>query len=137
MIDYNIGVQYCCDFHYRWAIIKDEAVYQKMLTYLDLNTMGVSREAQLRALKLLNVVLEGGGKEIFQFGYTTMRDRWIRLKQILSQSTRFSLQKLSPQYCSFFKRVRDPSPGICHLRKMLERWKFFQNIIIIMVCHAY
>ncbi|CAL0328560.1 unnamed protein product [Lupinus luteus] len=94
-----------------WAIIKDEEVYLKMLTYVQLNTMGISREAQLRALKLLDVVLEREGREIFEFGYKIMRDRWMRLKKVLSKSTRFSLQKLSPQYCSFFKRVRDPSPA--------------------------
>ncbi|TKY46072.1 Tryptophan aminotransferase-related protein 4 [Spatholobus suberectus] len=99
-----------------WAIIKDEEVYQKMLTYLQLNTMGVSRDAQLRVLKLLDVVLEGDGKEIFQFAYSTMRDRWIRLTQIISESKRFSLQKLSPQYCTFFKRVRDPSPAYAWLK---------------------
>jgi len=75
--------------------------------------MGVSRDVQLRVLKLLDVATEGDGKEIFQFTYSTMRDRWIRLKQIIYKSKRFSLQKLSPQYCTFFKRVRDPSPGKC------------------------
>ena len=73
--------------------------------------MGVSRDAQLRALKLLDVVLEEDGKEIFEFGHTTMRKRWMRLREIISQSKHFSLQKLTPQYCSFFKRVKDPSPG--------------------------
>ncbi|XP_017439181.1 tryptophan aminotransferase-related protein 4 isoform X2 [Vigna angularis] len=100
-----------------WAIIKDEAVYKKMLTYLDMDTMGVSREAQLRCLKLLNVVLEGDdGKEIFKFAYSTMRHRWIRLKEIIGKSKRFSLQKLSSQYCTFLKRDRDPSPAYAWLK---------------------
>ncbi|KAG4939507.1 hypothetical protein JHK86_045648 [Glycine max] len=99
-----------------WAIIKDEAVYQTMLTYLQLNTFGVSRDAQLRALKLLDVVLEGDGKELFQFAYSTLKDRWRRLKQIISESKRFSLQNLSPQYCTFFKRVKDPSPAYAWLK---------------------
>ena len=87
-----------------------------MLTYLDMNTMGVSREAQLRALKLLNVVLEEDDeKDIFKFAYSTMRNRWIKLKETISESKRFSLQKLSPQYCTFFKRERDPSPGKCQI----------------------
>ncbi|RDX93244.1 Tryptophan aminotransferase-related protein 4, partial [Mucuna pruriens] len=95
-----------------WAIIKDEAIYQKMLTYLELNTVGVSRDTQLRALKLLDVVLEevDGRETIFQFAYTIMKDRWARLKQIISKSKHFSLQKHSSHYCTFFKRVRDPSP---------------------------
>ncbi|KAG4939508.1 hypothetical protein JHK82_045232 [Glycine max] len=99
-----------------WAIVKDEAVYEKMLTYMDMNTMGVSREAQLRALKLLDVALEGDGKEIFQFAYSTMRDRWIRLKEIISKTKRFSLQKISSQYCTFFKRDRDASPAYAWLK---------------------
>ncbi|XP_054799250.1 tryptophan aminotransferase-related protein 4-like [Prosopis cineraria] len=99
-----------------WALVKDEAVYQKMLTYLDLNTMGISRESQLRALKLLDVLLESDGKEIFKFGYSTMKNRWIRLTQTLSSSKRFSLQKLTPHYCSFFKRVRDPTPAYAWLK---------------------
>jgi len=79
---------------------------------MDINTIGVSRDAQLRALKLLNVVLEGDdGKEIFKFAYSTMKDRWTKLKETISKSKRFSLQKLSPQYCTFFKMERDPSPG--------------------------
>ncbi|KAI4346547.1 hypothetical protein L6164_007436 [Bauhinia variegata] len=99
-----------------WAIIKDADVYERMLTYLTVNTIGVSRDAQLRALKLLNVVVEGEGREIFEFGYTTMRDRWIRLKNVLSKSKRFSLQKLSSQYCSFFQRTRDPSTAYAWLK---------------------
>ncbi|KAK7277394.1 hypothetical protein RIF29_18545 [Crotalaria pallida] len=94
-----------------WAIIKDNAVYQKMLNYIGLTTVGVSREAQLRAIELLNVVLEGDGRNLFDFGYETMRNRWTRLQEVLSKSKRFSLQKLSPNYCSFYKRVREPSPA--------------------------
>ncbi|XLT95831.1 hypothetical protein HN873_017493 [Arachis hypogaea] len=75
-------IYYWC--HYIWAIVKDEGVYKKMEEYIQINTMGVSREAQLRALKLLNVVLEGNAKPFFQFGYATMRYRWTRLKQVLS-----------------------------------------------------
>ncbi|XP_027358915.1 tryptophan aminotransferase-related protein 4-like [Abrus precatorius] len=99
-----------------WAIVKDEAVYQNMLTYVRFNTIGVSHDAQLRALKLLDMAIEGDGKEIFQFSYPIMRDRWIRLKQVISKSRRYSLQKLSARYCNFFKMVRDPSPAYAWLK---------------------
>ncbi|KAK4280139.1 hypothetical protein QN277_011802 [Acacia crassicarpa] len=100
-----------------WALVKDESVYEKMLTYLELNTMGVSRDSQLRALKILDVVLEeGDGTEIFKFGYSTMKNRWMRLKHTLSKSNRFSLQKLTPQYCSFYKRVRELTPAYAWLK---------------------
>ncbi|MED6197009.1 hypothetical protein PIB30_052750 [Stylosanthes scabra] len=112
-----------------WGIIKDKEVYEKMLTYLDLSTMGISRDSQLRALKLLNVVLEGDGKQIFQFAYSTMRNRWTRLNQIISKSKRFSLQKLSPQYCTFFKRVRALSPAYAWLKCEREEDKNCSKIL--------
>ncbi|GLT65407.1 hypothetical protein SLA2020_378430 [Shorea laevis] len=95
-----------------WAIIKDKAVYERMTTYMDLNTIGVSRDSQLRALKLLKVVLKDGGRGIFEFGFQTMRDRWEQLRNTLFKSERFSLQKFDePQYCTFFQKVRGTSPA--------------------------
>ncbi|KAK3009562.1 hypothetical protein RJ639_013539 [Escallonia herrerae] len=94
-----------------WALVKDEAVYQQILKYTDENCFGVSRDVQLRALKLLKVVLEGEGREIFGFAHKTMSDRWEKLSEALSSSKCFSIQDLAPQYCSFFQRVRGPSPA--------------------------
>ncbi|XP_015886333.2 tryptophan aminotransferase-related protein 4-like isoform X1 [Ziziphus jujuba] len=99
-----------------WAVIKDETIYQRMTMYIGVNTMGVPREAQLRALKLINVVLQGRGREIFEFGYKTLSNRWENLSQTLSVSTRFSLQKIGDQYCRFFHKVRKPSPAYAWLR---------------------
>lgn len=96
---------------YRWAVIKDEAVYERMSSYVKVNTIGISRDAQLRALKLVKVVMEGSGREIFEFGHTTMKNRWEKLSSVLSVSNRFSLQEIAPQYCSFFRTVRSASPG--------------------------
>ncbi|KAI4346546.1 hypothetical protein L6164_007435 [Bauhinia variegata] len=113
-----------------WAVIKDEAVYQRMIAYTTLNTMGVSRDAQLRVLKLLNFVLEEEeGRELFQFGYKTMTDRWIKLKEILSLSKRFSLQQIAPQYCSFFQKIREPSPAYAWLKCEREEDKDCYRIL--------
>ncbi|TKY45999.1 Tryptophan aminotransferase-related protein 4 [Spatholobus suberectus] len=99
-----------------WAIIKDEAVYKRMLTYMDLSTYGVSRETQLRVLKLLKVVLSGNGRAIYEFGYNTMKNRWTRLSKVLAQSKRFSTQNLKPQYCSFSQQIRTPYPAFAWLK---------------------
>ncbi|KAL3504585.1 hypothetical protein ACH5RR_034426 [Cinchona calisaya] len=99
-----------------WAIIKDEDVYERMVTYMDRAEIGISRDAQLRALKLLKVMLKDDGREIFDFGYKRMRDRWKRLNQIISLSKRFSLQEISPQYCNFLNKIRDPSPAYAWLK---------------------
>ncbi|XP_058188826.1 tryptophan aminotransferase-related protein 3-like isoform X1 [Rhododendron vialii] len=107
-----------------WAVVKDEAVYQRIVWYMILSEMGVSRDAQLRALKLLKVVLEEGeGNEIFEFAYQTMRKRWERLSRVISMSNRFSIQEIPPQFCTFFQKVRGPSPEIpvriLHISKQL------------------
>ncbi|QCD98570.1 U3 small nucleolar RNA-associated protein 4 [Vigna unguiculata] len=92
--------------------------------------MGVSREAQLRALKLFDVVLEGDdGKEIFKFAYSTMRHRWTKLKETISKSKRFSLQKLSSQYCTFFQRERELSPAYAWLKCEREEDKNCYEIL--------
>lgn len=94
-----------------WAFIRNEEVYQRMNMYLQLNMMGVSRDTQLRAMKLLKVIIEDGGREIFEFGYKTMTKRWDRLRKTLSMSNRFSLQKVPPENCTYFQKVREPTPA--------------------------
>ncbi|XP_030544150.1 tryptophan aminotransferase-related protein 3-like [Rhodamnia argentea] len=94
-----------------WALIRDEDVYQRMNWYVQVNTMGVSRDTQLRALKLLKVLIEDGGREIFEFGYKMMTKRWDRLRKTMSVTNRFSLQKIPPENCTFFQKVREPTPA--------------------------
>lgn len=78
---------------------------------MSLSTYGVPRETQLRVLKLLKVALEREGKEMFDFGYKTMGNRWRKLSETMSMSKRFSIQELEPKRCSFHQKVREPSPG--------------------------
>ncbi|KAG0480621.1 hypothetical protein HPP92_011479 [Vanilla planifolia] len=101
-----------------WALVKDEKVYQKMIQYMQVNTMGASRDTQLRVLKLLKVILAKVGTEgdIFKYGYEMLSERWRMLNNIISSSKRFSLQNLSPQYCTYFQRIRDPSPAYAWLK---------------------
>ncbi|CAA7397217.1 unnamed protein product [Spirodela intermedia] len=96
-----------------WALIKDVKVYNKILQYIDTDTLGISRETQLRALKVLKQTISQIKKseDMFRFGYSQIRNRWIKLNAIVSSSDRFSLQKLSPEYCNYFRTTRDPSPA--------------------------
>ncbi|XWS21818.1 hypothetical protein CRYUN_Cryun30bG0087800 [Craigia yunnanensis] len=98
-----------------WAVIKDETVFNRMITHMHLNSNGVSQDSQLRAFKLLKAVLEEG-TEIFDFAYQTMKTRWERLSRTLSLSNRFSLQKIYPQYCTFYNKVRELSPAYAWLK---------------------
>ncbi|XP_043719975.1 tryptophan aminotransferase-related protein 4-like [Telopea speciosissima] len=112
-----------------WALIKDAMVYERMTTYLKLNTLGVSHETQVRALELLKVVLEDEGKALFEFGHKAIADRWEKLNKIISQSKRFSLQKFSPQYCTYLQDVHRPSPAYAWLKCEMEEYQECHKVL--------
>eukprot|EP00268_Persea_americana_P062495 TRINITY_DN8016_c0_g1_i3.p1 TRINITY_DN8016_c0_g1~~TRINITY_DN8016_c0_g1_i3.p1 ORF type:complete len:465 (-),score=70.10 TRINITY_DN8016_c0_g1_i3:201-1595(-) len=112
-----------------WALIKDEEVYNSMKYYATLNTLGFSHESQLRALKLLKVVLQGRGSDMFEFGFTTLSDRWRKLSSSFSLSKRFSLQKIAPRYCTYFQRIREPSPGYAWLKCEMEEDEDCESVL--------
>jgi hypothetical protein len=88
-------------------------VAQRALDYVSNSNMGASRDTQLRMLGIVRFMLANlhGKDDIFGFGYDVMRSRWLRLSAVVSRSRRISLQKIKPQYCTYFNRVREPSPG--------------------------
>ncbi|KAK3161770.1 hypothetical protein QOZ80_1BG0081180 [Eleusine coracana subsp. coracana] len=97
-----------------WALIRDARVAKRAYDYLEQTSYGVSRDTQLRMLGIVKIVLANLNvvdKDIFAFGHDVMRTRWRRLNAAVSRSRRFSLQKIRPQYCTYFKRVRAPSPA--------------------------
>ncbi|KAF7847195.1 hypothetical protein BT93_L3241 [Corymbia citriodora subsp. variegata] len=40
-----------------------------------------------------------------------MTKRWAKLRKTLSMSNRFSLQKVPPENCTYFQKVREPTPA--------------------------
>uniref|UniRef100_A0A0E0C724 Alliinase C-terminal domain-containing protein n=1 Tax=Oryza meridionalis TaxID=40149 RepID=A0A0E0C724_9ORYZ len=96
-----------------WALVRDEKVARRAISYIEESTVGTSRETQLRVLKILKVILANlhGKEDIFAFGYDVMSSRWRRLNAVVSRSTRISLQKMPPQYCTYFNRIKEPSPA--------------------------
>lgn len=117
-----------------WAIIKDFALYEKMLLSVRLNSVGVSHESQLRAAQLLRSVREGYSKAanpalgrlpmeyaaqqlIFHYGHTKIRNRWDRMIRVFQGSDRFRIeQDFEPNYCNFFKEIVQPGPAFAWIR---------------------
>ncbi|TVU35302.1 hypothetical protein EJB05_17186, partial [Eragrostis curvula] len=60
---------------------------------------------------ILRLTRAHGEEDIFAFGHDVMRSRWRRLNAVVSRSRRISLQKIPPQFCTYFKRIRVPSPA--------------------------
>ncbi|XP_076932147.1 tryptophan aminotransferase-related protein 4-like [Bidens hawaiensis] len=99
-----------------WAIIKDKDVYEKFLTYASVASAGVSRDTQLRVLKILKLIVEGNGKSFFEFTNNKMKDRWDSLTSIMSKSKRFSIQERQPLHCTFFNETREPNPAFAWVK---------------------
>jgi hypothetical protein len=97
----------------RWALIRDEKVAQRVKDYITQNTMGASRDTQLRMLSIIKVIVANlhGKDDIFAFGQDVMTAKWRKLNAVVSRSRRISLQKIPPQYCTYLGKIREPSPG--------------------------
>ncbi|KAG5631880.1 hypothetical protein H5410_003597 [Solanum commersonii] len=69
--------------------------------------IGVSKEAQLRAAKILEVVsnscLDFTLENLFEYSQSLMTDKWQRLRKVVMDNDLFVLQNYPPQYCLFTK----------------------------------
>ncbi|KAE8722630.1 L-tryptophan--pyruvate aminotransferase 1 [Hibiscus syriacus] len=106
-----------------WAICKDKEVADKMIKYIELSSIGVSKEAQLRAAKILDVITEdcadsGPDKEdnFFEYGHRLMSDRWEKVREVVKRNGVFSLPKYTRDFCTFKGKDTDSSPAFAWLK---------------------
>ncbi|KAK8960265.1 Tryptophan aminotransferase-related protein 2 [Platanthera guangdongensis] len=106
-----------------WAIVRDRDVARRMIKFIEISTIGVSKDSQLRATKILKTVSDRYEVEtteesakLFHFGRKTMRDRWRRLQAAVAASNVFSLPIFQPDYCNFMKETTLPFPAFAWLK---------------------
>eukprot|EP01018_Ginkgo_biloba_P009831 Gb_19963 [translate_table: standard] len=115
-----------------WAIVKDVEVAKKMTKYIELNTIGVSKDSQLRATQILHSVSNSYASEniidtqgelsidqedrFFHHGSSLMTERWKRLRGAVSLNHRFSLPEFEPAFCNFFGRLTTAQPAFAWLK---------------------
>ncbi|XP_077244244.1 tryptophan aminotransferase-related protein 2-like [Tasmannia lanceolata] len=106
-----------------WALVKDREVAIKMTKFIELNTIGVSKDSQLRAAKILNTVCEGyeggntnGVMRFFEYGRRLMTERWERLREAVRKSTLFSLPEFQFEFCNFDREIRSAHPAFAWLK---------------------
>jgi L-tryptophan---pyruvate aminotransferase len=105
----------------RWALVKDTEVAKKMTKFMELTTIGVSKDSQLRAAKILGAICNGyeqlpspAGQtrsHLFHFAREKMAARWTRLRAALAASDIFTLPDELSEYCGFFKKTVTANPG--------------------------
>lgn len=90
-----------------------------MTKYIELNTIGVSKDSQIRAAKILQAVSDDNGRvgnpkeseTFFEYGYNLMAKRWKQLREAVNKSGLFSLPEFPPGTCTFSGRAFEPQPG--------------------------
>lgn len=106
-----------------WALVKDKEVAKKMIKFIEVNTIGVSKESQHRAAKILEVISDGCQEYLtsppnnglvdnfFQYSKNVMAKRWDKLRHVLNHTQLFTLPKYPLQYCNFTRDFAHPHPG--------------------------
>ncbi|CAK8537080.1 unnamed protein product [Lathyrus sativus] len=109
-----------------WALVKDIEIAKKMVTFLHLTSIGVSKESQVRAAKIIEVICDGhqNSKSIasdrlfFEYSKKMMKERWEKLKAAVQQSKVFTLPKYPTSYCHFTKEISEQYPAFAWLKSV-------------------
>lgn len=106
-------------FTCRWALVKDREIAKKMTKFIELNTIGVSKDSQHRAAKVLKTVSDsceeensqGGQESFFRYSYKMMEERWKLLRVAVDSGDLFSLPEFSSGFCNFLNQESKTQPG--------------------------
>ncbi|KAL8161628.1 hypothetical protein V2J09_013117 [Rumex salicifolius] len=93
-----------------WAIVKDEVVAKNMIKFIEVSTIGTSKEAQLRAAKILNSICDER-EGFFEYGHRAMAGRWQKLREAMTRNPSFTLPIFPLNYCHFMGKFTTPNPG--------------------------
>lgn len=94
--------------------MKDIEVAKKMVHYLTINSIGVSKESQTRATTILNELTKtcrNKSESFFEYGYEKMKSRWERLCEVVESSDTFTLPNYPQAFCNFFGKTISTTPG--------------------------
>ncbi|KAJ0449501.1 putative transaminase [Helianthus annuus] len=101
-----------------WALVKDKEVAKRMIKFMEVTTIGVSKESQLRVAKILQFIADGckqfgspQGDNFFEFGQSLMKKRWQILRETLKENQMFTIPKYPLQHCNFFGDIINAHPG--------------------------
>ncbi|CAD6232935.1 unnamed protein product [Miscanthus lutarioriparius] len=106
-----------------WALVKDRDVAKRMTKFIELNTIGVSKDSQLRAAKVLRAVSDAyelpetkEAHRLFDYGRRKMVERWSMLREAAAASGIFSLPEETSGFCNFTKEMAVTNPAFAWLR---------------------
>ncbi|XP_054782954.1 L-tryptophan--pyruvate aminotransferase 1-like [Prosopis cineraria] len=107
-----------------WAIVKDTEIAKKMTKFIQMSSIGVSKESQTRVVKIIEVLCDSyknfklGSKEselFFEHSRSLMKERWEKLREVVKQNGDFSLPKFQRAYCNFTNESSETYPAFAWL----------------------
>ncbi|CAN8235723.1 unnamed protein product [Cochlearia groenlandica] len=102
-----------------WALVKDKEVAKKMVEYITINSIGVSKESQIRTAKILQVLKEtcksDETENLFEYGREMMKNRWDKLREVVKNSDVFTLPKYHEAFCNYFGKSLESYPAFAWL----------------------
>jgi L-tryptophan--pyruvate aminotransferase len=116
-----------------WALVRDRDVAKKMVYFVDRATIGVSKDSQLRAAKILAVVSDAYDGEddarlrLFDFARRCMAERWRALRAAVAGTGAFSLPEETTGYCNFTKQTVAAYPGTVHVMHPTHAHRFHHH----------
>ncbi|GAB2269795.1 hypothetical protein Dimus_004713 [Dionaea muscipula] len=107
-----------------WALVKDREVAKRMTKFMELSSIGVSKDSQLRGAKILQVVSDSAEQSsgvksslnLLTVSYYEMAERWELLRQAVQKSGIFSLPEFPSAYCTYSKRSFRSQPAFAWLK---------------------
>ncbi|XP_028769390.1 L-tryptophan--pyruvate aminotransferase 1-like [Neltuma alba] len=108
-----------------WAIVKDKEIAKKMTKFIQMSSIGVSKESQTRVAKIIEVLCDSyknfklGSKEselFFEHSRRLMKERWEMLREVIKQNSGFSLPKFPRVYCNFTNESTETYPAFAWLK---------------------
>nr|XP_016461032.1 PREDICTED: tryptophan aminotransferase-related protein 2-like [Nicotiana tabacum] len=107
-----------------WALVKDEAIAKKMVKFIEISSIGVSKDSQVRAAKILDVIADtyehaetsNKSTRFFDYGYQEMAKRWRQLREAVNKGQTFSLPNLPVGKCNFSNRTFGTQPAFAWLK---------------------
>ncbi|KAJ6811273.1 tryptophan aminotransferase-related protein 2-like [Iris pallida] len=106
-----------------WAVVKDPEVAKRMNKFIELNTIGVSKDSQLRAAKILKVISDGyelpnsePAAKLFDYGRRILAERWEKLREAAETNGVFSLPVYPSETCNFYGEETTAHPGFAWMK---------------------
>ncbi|KAG8366084.1 hypothetical protein BUALT_Bualt17G0039100 [Buddleja alternifolia] len=106
-----------------WALVKDEKVARKMVKFIQVNTIGVSKEAQLRAANIMEIISlscqRSKPRELanfFEYSQNLMVERWNKLRNAIKNNELFRVSKFPLQFCNFTRDFTETYPAFAWMK---------------------